>query len=216
MSGTSFTPAAAKRVAKATKFVERTDFTQPGQRRRFVGGGGAGGGTAFKISSIVSGQIGRYNAKIYKVKVSTTATGALTEANVGTLPDADNAIIWHIPEITLASAKHLLKAGASYIGRKAGKTSTGKTIILAGALPIGETASASTVSPSGTTAETTTWSRITNGTPLTIALATRAYYDTSGHHLYHFTRTFSFDAAGLLISMSAETRVTTDDATSCS
>lgn len=80
---------------------------------------------------------------------------------------------------------------------------------------IGETSSPTTFSPSGTTAESTTWSQQSNGTPVTIALQTRAAYDTSGHILYHFTREFAFDDKGRLVSISGETRVTTDTAESC-
>lgn len=169
-----------------------------------------------KISSVVSSQVGRYNAKTYSGAINTAATGALTEANLGTLASADDAIVWHTPEITLGSAKHLLKAGATYQGRVAGTTSAGLKIILVGAMPIGETGSATTLAPTSSSADSTTWSRITDGTPLTITLQTRTYYDTSSHVLSQFTRVFNIDATGLIISMSAETKATVDSATSCS
>lgn len=172
-----------------------------------------------KISSAVSGQVGRYYGKVLSTAPNGSATGALAEANLGSVPSADDAVIWHVPEIKLASAKHMLVADAHYEGRYVGTNSDGKKIILISAMPIGETASPTTLgaaSEGSEAADSSTWSRTTNGTPLQIYIQTRtAYYDAGDEKLYGYFRLFTYDACGLLISVGAETRVEVDVPEAC-
>jgi hypothetical protein len=157
----------------------------------------------FRISSIVSSQIGRYNAKTYSDQLKPAATGALAATDLGTISTPDNAIVWHVPEIALGSAKHMLKSDVDYVGRVSGMTSAGKYLIAIGVLPIGETASPLAISGgSGATLRSTTWSRVADGTPVNIARF-RYYCDGSGV-LQQVQWTEAYDSCGLLISVSAE------------
>lgn len=77
------------------------------------------------------------------------------------------------------------------------------------------TTSPTTINPSTLAADTTTWTRDTNYTPLAITVQMRTYWDTSGAVLYGYSRVFTFDAAGMLRSISAETRYNVDTTTVC-
>lgn len=57
-------------------------------------------GIIVKISGLVSSQAGRYNARsLLPPKKVTNATGNLAEADLGTLSEVDDFIVWHIPDI---------------------------------------------------------------------------------------------------------------------
>jgi hypothetical protein len=176
------------------------------------------GQVPFKISSIVTSQIGRYNAKRFTLTPNAGATGNLAEANIGTLATADDAVVWHVPEIALGASKHVLKTGVTYMGRPAGINSDGKAIIMVGVLPIGETASPTTLGSAAEgseTASTMSWAR-TSGTPLDLYLTTRVgYYDAGDETLYGYAVKLSFDAFGALIAVSGETRYGIDVPEDC-
>ncbi|HWE02450.1 MAG TPA: hypothetical protein VG326_08560 [Tepidisphaeraceae bacterium] len=71
-------------------------------------------------------------------------------------------------------------------------------------------------SDSSETANSTMWSRFTDGTPVTVFVATRVVYNPTGDKtIYAFVRQLSFDARGLLFAISGETRVTVDVTESC-
>lgn len=87
---------------------------------------------SFKVTSVVTSQIGRYNAKVFQNDPKTeTASGNLAEADLGTLASSDNAVVWHTPEI--AGKGGTLSIDGIYQGRVAGVNSSGKLIILIGA-----------------------------------------------------------------------------------
>jgi hypothetical protein len=67
-------------------------------------------------------------------------------------------------------------------------------------------------------ADTTSWSRETDGTPLTLQIMTRvAYFHAGDKKLYGYIREYKYDAAGLLLSVSGETRIELDPpVTGCS
>lgn len=170
----------------------------------------------FRITSNVTSQIGRYNAKAFVGSVNTAASGDLVESNLGSVPAGDDSIVWHIPEINLSSVQNVLRVGAHYLGRLAGVTSAGKKIIIFGVLPIGKTGSETTFTSSGASADTThDWKRATHGTPLSINYVTRVYYDTSTHKLMYMYRTLTFDACGLLVEDSVEGSVDVETAVTC-
>jgi len=65
-------------------------------------------------------------------------------------------------------------------------------------------------------ADTTTWSKATDGSPVNVYLVGRVVYNAAGDQtLYSFVRMLSFDARGLLVSIGAETRVTVDVTEAC-
>ena len=82
-------------------------------------------------------------------------------------------------------------------------------------VPVGSTTSPTVIGGSGLTADTTTWSRQANGTPVDVTELTRAVYDVTAHILYGFTRVRSYDSQGRLLSISAETRITLDTLEGC-
>jgi hypothetical protein len=168
----------------------------------------------FKVSSNVSSQVGRYNAKSFIEGVKGNATGNLVEADIGSLASADDCIVWHVPEIVVGSSKHLLKADGVYTGRVAGTDSSGKKIVLFGTLPVGVTTAPTTLSGSGNSADATTWSRASDGTPVTVQWS-RIAWDGTAHILYGFYRTGSYDSCGILTFVSGETRYIIDSAQDC-
>ena len=174
---------------------------------------GASGLVAFKISSIVTSEFGKYNIKTFSGPIVTTGTGALAESDLGTLSSSEDAYGWNLPEIAVASAKHLLKTGGVYFGRLSG-TKDGKPVIEFSVLPVGETSSPTTLSGSGTTARSTTWSRATNGTPVVITRQ-RIALDGATQKVMSFTWDETYDACGLLISVGAETESDLDVGTNC-
>lgn len=207
-----------KRIAQAVREVERRKLKRTGGMGNGRGRGSGGDMVWFKLSSDVSGQIGRYNLKTFSGGIDDSASGNLAEADLGTVSSTEDAIGWCVPEILAAPHLNMLKSGGVYVGRKAGRTSAGKPIILFSPLPVGKTASATTLDGTGggTTADTTTWSRSSDGTPVTEVYASRPpVWDGTAKILYGFYRTRTIDACGLTISISAETRVTIDTLTSC-
>lgn len=224
--------------ALAKPSAQRHNATLRGARghrfaNHFMGGGvmlpsvrgpKAGGGdrqVTFRITSDISSQTGRYGGKSITPGPA-VETGNLAEADLGTLASAEDLVCWHVPEIKIGAAKHLLIAdGAHYVGTIAGTTSDGKRIVKFSAMPVGETSSPTTVPSGGAvegdeTALTDTWSRASDGTPLDIWMVSRVVYNHAGDKkLYSYMRKFSYDATGLLIAISAETRVEVDPASTC-
>ena len=63
--------------------------------------------------------------------------------------------------------------------------------------------------------DSSTWSRAASAGPVSVTLQTRTVWDSAGGVLYGYQRTLSFDARGLLVSVSAESQVTIDTPTAC-
>ena len=81
----------------------------------------------FKISSVVTSQTGRYNAKTFSGGIDAAATGNLAEADLGTLAEEDDAVVWHPAEISGAGA---LLGGNIYRGQIVGTNAEGLKVIL--------------------------------------------------------------------------------------
>ena len=81
---------------------------------------------------------------------------------------------------------------------------------------LGSTSSPTSISGSGVSADSGTWSRSTNATPVNVTLQTRTVWDSTAGVLYAYQRTLSFDARGVLYAISAESQITVDTATACS
>lgn len=176
-----------------------------------------------KITGNASGG-GKYNGRILtKPTTTAAATGTLVIADVGVVPSADNALILNEEEIDLLT--HWLKTNSYAIGYLDGVTASGLTIIV---IPKGDgkTTSPNTLGGStegSETASTDTWTRniVTSGTnygdsALDIWITCRTVYNHAGDKkLYDMKRKLSFDARGLLIAVSTETRVEVDAAVVC-
>ena len=71
-------------------------------------------------------------------------------------------------------------------------------------------------SDSSESADTTTWSKFTDGTPVNVFVTTRVVYNPTGDKtIYAFVRQLSFDARGTLFAIGAEARITVDVTESC-
>jgi hypothetical protein len=97
-------------------------------------------------------------------------------------------------------------------------TSAGLPIIVFAALPFGE-ATTDIVAVGDTdegseAADTTEWAR--GDGPLTLQIMTRvAYFHAGDKKLYGYIREYKWDAIGMLLSVSGETRIELDAATTC-
>jgi len=144
-------------------------------------------------------------------------TGASTATSAGTLamPEGmtvgSSALILNQEED--GQTGHRLQIPCYAVGQVVGNVSGTPIVMIRGAL--GATSGATSLAGSGLSADTSTWSRSSNGTPVTVSIQTRTYWDSTGGVLYAYLRTLSFDARGLLISVSAESQVTVDTPTAC-
>jgi hypothetical protein len=108
---------------------------------------------------------------------------------------------------------HRLAIGSYAVGQVVGEAAGETIVVIRGAL--GALSGPTSLSGSGVSADTTTWSKASNGTPLSVQVQTRTAWDSSSAVLYAYMRTFSFDARGVLSSVSAEAQVTVDAAVAC-
>ena len=157
---------------------------------------------------------GKYTGRILSGASSAVGAGNLAMSEGLTVPAIDDALICNEEEDALAG--HRLAIPCYGIGRVVG-ISQGLTVVMI------RGAKGATNSPTslgdGTggavAADTTSWSKASNGTPVTVWVQTRTVWDSTGGVLYAYLRSFSFDARGLLASVSAENRITVDVPTAC-
>lgn len=145
-------------------------------------------------------------------------TGASTAASSGDLamPEGmeigDAVLILNPAEDGLGT--HVLAAGTFHNGKL-----LAAGVVQIDCMPTGNTASPATLggtSEGSETADATHWTRATDGTPLDLYVVCRMVYNESGDQtLYQFVRKLSFDACGLLVAVSGETRVTIDATEAC-
>jgi hypothetical protein len=160
---------------------------------------------------------GEYNGRVLDGLSTASPTSALSMPAGMTIPSSDDALVLNVEEDGLSG--HRLKANTYAIGRLVGMTteSTPRWIVMVRGGK-GETVSPTTLG-NGTggsiSADASTWSGATNGTPLNLWVQTRTFWDTSGTVLYAYLRQLSFDARGLLIAVSAENQITVDSTQSC-
>ena len=162
-----------------------------------------------QISSNASGG-GKYNGHILSGVSGAVATGTLA------MPEglSSGATCLILNEEEDGQTGHRLAMSTYAVGQVVGLSGGTPVVMIRGAL--GATSGTTALSGSGTTADSGTWSRASTGTPVSIATQTRTVWDSTGGVLYGFQRTLTFDARGLLISISAETQVTIDTPTACS
>jgi hypothetical protein len=165
-------------------------------------------GAVVQITGIASGG-GKYTGRIVSGVSNAGASGML--AMPEGLSAGMSALILNEEED--GQTGHRLSTSCYAIGQVTGIAAGQAIVIIRGAL--GTTSSPTSISGSGVTADSGTWSRASNGTPVNVTLQTRTVWDSSAGVLYAYQRTMSFDARGLLVSVSAETQVTVDTAIAC-
>lgn len=160
---------------------------------------------------------GAYEGTVYRG--ISTATGAADLVLPEGMTAGEDCLILHAPEDGLPT--HWLKVGAYAVGKIIGRTEDE----IPKAIVIIDNASARIASPSvltgtGATADVDTWNREIESSgddkgdsPVTITFVTRVVWDDP--YLKQYTRDATFDAAGNLHSVTAETETTVDTAEDC-
>jgi len=160
-------------------------------------GGAAGGG-------------GKYSGNL--VTGTSTATSSGNLAMPEGMQIGDPVLILNPAEDGLST--HTLRSGTFHNGKL-----VAPGVVQIDCVPTGNTASPTTLggtSEGSESADTSHWSRATDGSPLDLYVVCRMAYNESGDQtLYAFVRKLSFDACGLLIAVSAEARVTIDATEAC-
>ena len=165
-------------------------------------------GVVVQIVSAAGGG-GKYSGEILGGTSGAVASGNL--AMPEGLGVAAPALILNEEEDGLSG--HRLSIPCYAVGQIVGN-SDGQTIVtIRGAL--GATAGATSLGGSGVAADSGSWSRAGNGTPVTVTLQTRTVWDSSGGVLYGYSRNLAFDARGQLVSVSSESQYTIDTPTTC-
>ncbi len=161
---------------------------------------------------------GEYNGRVLAGASNATPSADLAMPAGMRTPGADDALVLNAEED--GQTGHRLRAGTYAVGAVIGRTAESMPReIVAVRGGVGATASPTTLGGTtggSETADTAAWSRATNATPLNVYLLSRTVYNAAGDKtLYAFVRQLSFDARGLLLSASAETRITVDATESC-
>lgn len=165
------------------------------------------GGAVVQITGASGG--GKYTGSIL--------TGASSAASSGTLAMPEGmragpgALILNQEED--GQTGHRLKVPCYAVGQIVGVSKGLTVVMIRGAL--GATGGPTSLAGSGLSPDSTTWSRSSDGTPVLITLQARTFWDSTGGVLYAYQRNLTFDARGLLVSVSAETQVTVDVPTAC-
>jgi hypothetical protein len=176
--------------------------------RQYVFNQPPAGSCAVQITGAASGG-GKYNGTILTGSSSAVASGTLS------MPEGlgGGAGCLILNEEEDGQTGHRLASSCYAVGQIVGSSNGTLVVAIRGAL--GSTSGPTSISGSGTSSDSTTWSRSSNGTPVSVTLQTRTVWDSTGGVLYGYQRTLTFDARGLLTSVSAETQVTIDTPTAC-
>jgi hypothetical protein len=165
-------------------------------------------GVVVQITSTAGGG-GKYTGQI-----SGGTSGAIASGNLAMpegLSATGSALILNEEEDGLSG--HRLNVPCYAVGQLVGNSGGQAIVMIRGAL--GATSGATSLGGSGVSADSASWSRATNGTPVTVRLQTRTVWDESGGVLYGYSRNLAFDARGLLLGVSGETQYVIDTPTAC-
>jgi len=168
----------------------------------------AAGSCVVQITGTASGG-GKYNGQLLSGASGAVASGTL--AMPEGLGGGASGLILNEEED--GQTGHRLASSCYAVGQVAGNSGGTPVVMIRGAL--GATSGTTALSGSGTTADSGTWSRASDGTPVSVAMQTRTVWDSTAGVLYGFQRTLTFDARGVLVSVSAESQVTIDTPTAC-
>lgn len=166
-------------------------------------------GVPVKITS--AGTSGQYAGKILTGN-STASTGSGFTAPAGMTLGPD-AIICNLDESGLTGNR--LKPNTFGLGEIVGLSSDGTQIVYIHG-GVGATASPKNLPFGSSSPDATTWKRDDDAVPLTIQLSTGSWWDTSGLRWMYNYRTFTFDARGMVVEVSAETDAVIIGTTPCS
>lgn len=170
------------------------------------------GAVVVKITGTAGG--GKYTGRILTGASSASAAGNLSMPEGMSVPAADNALVLNEEEDGLSG--HRLAVPCYAVGSVAGVSQGLNVVMIRGAL--GATGGGSTLGD-GTggpvAADSSSWSRSSSATPLVVWAQTRTVWDPSGGVLYAYLRSFTFDARGMLISVSGENQITVDVPVAC-
>jgi hypothetical protein len=170
-----------------------------------------------QISAAAAGA-GEYSGKVIGGAAMASGATDLSMPAGMVIPASDNALILNVEED--GEPGHRLKNGSYALGVVRGMTADSPPraiVVVSGG--IGRTDSPTTLgrtSDASESAESTTWAKATDGSPVNLYVVSRVVYNPAGDQaLYSFLRMMSFDARGVLVSVGAETRVTVDATEAC-
>lgn len=161
---------------------------------------------------------GLYDGTIYRGAATIAATTDLTLPAGLTAGDScllinaeeDSAIPTSAGTSRLQSGVYV--SGLTYLGQS-GEAPPRPMFLIGG--PVGRVDSPKNLPTGGLTPDSTGWSLNTDGKPLTIDLVTGVFWDGTHGKLVQNTRTFSFDARGVLRGVTIETATTVDTTGTC-
>ncbi|MDB5353594.1 MAG: hypothetical protein JWN24_47 [Phycisphaerales bacterium] len=165
-----------------------------------------------------AGGAGEYNGRVLGGAASAAPGAALGMPAGMTSPGGDNALVLNVEEDGITG--HRLKSGSYAVGVVRGSTAETpprSIVFIRGG--VGRVDSPTVIggaSEGSESADASSWSRDTNGTPVDIYMVSRTVYNEAGDRtLYQFVRKLSFDARGLLVGVGGESRVTIDVTEAC-
>lgn len=165
-------------------------------------------GVVVQITSAAGGG-GKYSGQILGETSAAVASGNLAMPEGLTASGA--ALILNEEENGLSG--HRLGVPCYSVGQIVGQSGGQAIVMIRGAL--GATGGATSLGGSGVGADSGSWSRATNGTPVTVTMQSRTVWDSSGGVLYGYSRNLQFDARGELVAVSGETQYVIDTPTAC-
>lgn len=198
------------RLAKGTIVQVFALYTRAG-KKLYVFNQAPPDGAVVLISGAAAGG-GKYSGQVLVGNSTAVAAGDLSMPEGLDTSDGPAALILNEEETGLAG--HRIAAGSYAVGQVAGNADGTAIVVIRGGL--GATSGATALSGSGLGADSTSWSKSADPTPLDVWVQTRTYWDSGSGTLFGYARKFSFDARGLLYAVSGETQVTIDVATACS
>lgn len=171
-------------------------------------------GVVVQISGGASGG-GKYTGQVLAGDSSAVSAGNLAMPEGMNTSSGPAALILNEDETGLNG--HRIAMGSYAVGQVAGNSNGTAIVIIRGGQ--GATASPTTLgdgSGGSSSADSASWSKASDGTPLNVWVQTRTVWDSSSGTLYGYLRNLSFDARGVLYAVSGESQITIDVATACS
>jgi hypothetical protein len=168
-------------------------------------------GAVVLISGAAAGG-GKYSGQVLAGDSTAVAAGDLAMPEGLNSSSGPSALILNEEETGLGG--HRIAPGSYAVGQIAGNANGTAIVVIRGGL--GATASPTALSGSGLGADSTSWSKSSDPTPLDVWVQTRTFWDSGSGTMFGYLRKFSFDARGVLYAVSGETQITIDVATACS
>ena len=169
------------------------------------------GGVVVQITGPASGG-GKYNGLILEDMSSATSAGnlAMPEGMSG----AAGALVLNVEET--GQSGHRIANGAYAVGEVVGDNNGTAVVMIRGALGATTPLTGLGDGTGGSlSADSTSWSRTVSGTAVAVWLQTRTLWDPAAGTLYAYLRSLTFDARGVLVSISGENQITVDVAMAC-